>query len=134
MEQREKTVPSVASGGRPRKTLLIVEADLWTRYSAAEYFRARGFRVLEAKNADEAITLLSCGKHADLVFSEDTPPEPAGTCLADWLARQHPALPMLIAGAGGHDPGGRLHCLSPRGFIAKPYLLSEVERQIVGLL
>jgi CheY-like chemotaxis protein len=134
MEQGEKSVPSAASGGRPRKTLLIVEADLWTRYSAAEYLRARGFRVLEAKNADEAISLLSCGKHADLVFSDDSTPELMGTCLADWLARQHPTLPVLIAGAGGHNPGGPLHSMSPRGFIAKPYLLSEVERQIVGLL
>lgn len=110
--------------------MLIVDEDLWTRYSAAEYLRARGFRVLEAKNADEAISLLTCGKHADLVFSD----EPAGTCLVDWIKQQHPMLPVLIAGADGQNPRSRLDVMSRRGFIAKPYLLSDVERQIVGLL
>jgi CheY-like chemotaxis protein len=135
MGEGGNSVPSAVRPGRPGKTLLIVEADLWTRYSAAEYFRAKGFRVIEARCADEAISLLSAEKPVDVVFSDTNAIEPVSTLsLTDWIARRHPTLPLLLTGTDSGSSAATRFAASPRGFIAKPYLLAEAERQIIGLM
>jgi Response regulator receiver domain len=51
-------------------TVLIVEDHFWTRYMAAEYFRGSGYRVIEANNADEAVSVLAAGSQVHVVFSD----------------------------------------------------------------
>lgn len=130
MSEGDQSVASALSDTRPKKTLLIVEDDFWTRYTAAEYFRIMGYTVLEARDADEAVTLLSSEKPVDVVFSDiQMAGSMNGVALAGWIAQRYPTLPVLLT--SGRRPVD-LPVNSPHVFIAKPYSLTDVEMQIRG--
>ena len=65
----EDAVPPPRSKHDAKATILIVEDHFMTRWSAAEYLRMRGYKVLEAVNATEALGLASAGAPIDAVFS-----------------------------------------------------------------
>ena len=128
METGDQSILSALSGTRARKTLLIVEDNCWARYTAADYFRSMGYEVLEANDADEAVSLLSSGKIVDVVFSDiQMPGWMNGLALAGWITQHYPALPVLLT--SGLRPAD-LPVTSPHVFIAKPYSLTDVEMQI----
>jgi DNA-binding LytR/AlgR family response regulator len=60
----------------------------------AQYLRDCGHRVIEAINADEAITVLSQREMAvDIVFSDiEIPGSMDGFALAKWIRERHPDL------------------------------------------
>lgn len=51
-------------------TLLLVEDDFSTRWTAAEMLRAAGFTVVEAVDANEALSVFLAGKPIDAVFTD----------------------------------------------------------------
>jgi two-component system, response regulator PdtaR len=121
--------PSSSPEGAPRKwVVLIVEDDFATRYTAALYLRDRDHRVIEAENVAEAISVLSSGTHVDFVFSDiNMPGSLNGLGLAQWLAKEHPTVRILLTSGVHRDAAG-----SATGvlFIVKPYDLDEVDRLI----
>jgi CheY-like chemotaxis protein len=128
MDKGAQSVLSALGDAKPKKTLLIVEDDFWTRYTAAEFFRNMGYEVLEAKDAGEAVSVLSSGKPVDVVFSDiQMPGSMNGIDLARWITQRYPTLPVLLT--SGRRPAD-LPVISPYVFFAKPYSLSDVEMQI----
>lgn len=123
--------PSARCEGAPDKRLvLIIEDDLWTRYTAAEYLREIGYRVIEAANAAEAISVLSSGTYVDFVFSDiNMPGTLNGLGFAQWLAKHHPSVPILLT-SGAPLEASTADTGTLQGFIAKPYSLDEVDRRI----
>jgi two-component system, response regulator PdtaR len=111
-------------------TVLIVEDHFWTRYMAAEYFRGSGYRVIEANNADEAVSVLAAGSQVHVVFSDIRMPRSTdGLALADWIAQRYPRLPVILT--SGRRPD--VLPASCRCFFLKPCSLADVEREIRGL-
>jgi CheY-like chemotaxis protein len=53
-----------------RPTNLLVEDEVLIRMMLADELRGRGFNVLEAQNADEALTLLQSGVPVGLVLTD----------------------------------------------------------------
>jgi two-component system, response regulator PdtaR len=85
-------------------TVLIVEDHFWTRYMAAEYFRGSGYRVIEANNADEAVSVLAAGSQVRVVFSDiRMPGSTDGLALADWIAQRYAGLPVILTSGGRPD-------------------------------
>lgn len=132
MEQRPK--PLAAPAAPPsRRVILLLDDDFWTRFSAAETLRALGYRVIEARDAEEGISVLTAGTQVDAVFSDiNMPGELDGLGFAAWLAEHHPQLPLLLT-SGLSRPS------VPQGsnrshFIAKPYDLLEVDRRLRMML
>jgi two-component system, response regulator PdtaR len=131
-------MPSVVKGGDAehppnqedslqKRVVLIVEDDFLTRCTAAVYLRHRGFRVIEAENAREAISVLSSGSHVDVMFSDiSMPGSMDGIGLAHWVAQHHPAVGILLTSARSRS--------TPYAFITKPYNLDEVERAFTAML
>ena len=117
-----------------KRTVLLVEDHVLTRWSAAEFLRHAGYTVLEAVDAMEAKGLLDSGTPIDLVFSDiNMPGDENGYSLARWLASKNHAMPVLLTSGDPEDPTA--YTKGPtRAFIRKPYEPSTVNRLLQSLL
>jgi two-component system, response regulator PdtaR len=130
MNGGEESILSGQANAKSQVTVLIVEDHFWTRYMAADYFRGSGYRVIEANNADEAVSVLASGNQVHVVFSDiQMPGSMDGLALAHWIAQRYPSLPVILTS------GRRPDVLPPncRGFFVKPCSLPEVDREISRL-
>jgi CheY-like chemotaxis protein len=130
MNKGEESIPSGQANTKAQVTVLIVEDHFWTRYMAADYFRGSGYRVVEANDADEALSVLASGNQVHVVFSDiQMSGSMDGLALADWIAQRYPGLPVILT-SGRRPDVLPANC---RCFFVKPCSLAEVERQIRGL-
>jgi two-component system, response regulator PdtaR len=114
--------------------VLLVEDDFPVRKVAAEYLRELGYRVIEATSAADSMQVIAAHVHVDLVFADfRLPGSLTGRMLAEWLARQHPDIPVLLTSGysttlSGFDNG------KARRFIPKPYDLTRLTTLIEEML
>jgi len=130
----EDAVPPARIKQEGMPTVLIVEDHFMTRWSAAQYLRAQGYRVLEAVNFTEALGLANSGTRIDVVFSDvELGEEQSGLDLAAWFSKHRPYTPVLLtSGADRNDSphaGGR-----PAAFVRKPYDLTQVGQMLRSML
>jgi CheY-like chemotaxis protein len=84
-------------------TLLIAEDDVFIRAMVADFLRDSGFAVVEAANADEAISIFQSGAEIDLLFSDvKMPGSMDGFDLAQRVCAEWPATKILLT-SGYHD-------------------------------
>ena len=99
--------------------VLLVEDEPLVRVVVTELLLEAGFRVIEAANAAEALTVLESGLPIDVLLADvDMPPGMNGYALAHQVRQRWPAVEILVT-SGRHWPGeGDL----PAGaaFFAKP--------------
>jgi two-component system, response regulator PdtaR len=130
MNGGEESIPSGQPNTEAQVTVLIVEDHFWTRYMAAEYFRGSGYRVIEANNADEALSVFAAGNRVHVVFSDiQMSGSMDGLALADWIAQRYPGLTVILT-SGRRPEVLPANC---RCFFVKPCSLADVEREIRGL-
>lgn len=115
-------VPMPAEGESPVR-VLVVEDEALIRLLIAEAMREAGFTVIEATNAEEALTYIDAGGAVDLVFTDITMPGAMnGLSLARQVNTRNPPIPVIITSANlGPNPGGL-----PGIFVQKPYSLDRV--------
>jgi CheY-like chemotaxis protein len=109
----------INSNGVTPVTVLIVEDDELVRELGAELLSDAGFRVLEAGNGEEALSLLESDPNIRILFTDINMPGPLdGIALASVAAVRWPHLAIII-GSGNALP---LSVGLPRGitFIRKP--------------
>jgi CheY-like chemotaxis protein len=106
-------------------TLLVVEDDVVTRFTIADSLRACGFKVLEASNADDAVTILET-LPVHLVFTDVCiPGRRSGIDVAQIARALRPALHVILtSGRVRAEDIPELPELGP--FVPKPYILSRV--------
>ena len=115
------------------QVVLVVEDELLLRMSALEDLAQAGFEVIEATNADEAISILEERTDIHVIFTDiQMPGSMDGLKLAHYVRHRWPPI-KIIATSGqvgiGMDelpPGGR--------FIRKPYTPDEVTDTIRELM
>jgi CheY-like chemotaxis protein len=79
-------------------TVLLVEDELLTRTMLANEFRAHGFNVVEAQNADEAVAFLGGRVPVGLVVADvQLPGSMNGMALARLIRQSDPRLKVVIA-------------------------------------
>jgi DNA-binding response OmpR family regulator len=76
--------------------ILLVEADVLVRHALAEYLRGCGYRVAEARDANEARLLLG---HEELPIGIVLAQGDSGFELAAWIRTNHPAVQIILAGS-----------------------------------
>jgi len=113
------------------ETLLVVEDEDAVRHLLCRVLRARGYRVLEARDAETALELArSAGRRIDLLVSDLSMPGLGGRALAERLAPAHPELRVLfisgyaveaVKDEGALPPGC---CLLEKPFTADQLALS----------
>lgn len=79
------------------RLILLVEDDAALREGVRDMLTDAGHRVIEAESAEEAITLLQSLSSIELVVSDlNLSGVATGATLAEWLAKQHNATPVLF--------------------------------------
>lgn len=116
------------------ETVLIVEDEEAVRRLARNILTKRGYRVLEAASAGDAI--LICEKEAtriDLVLTDVVMPLMRGEVLASRLAALRPGLRVVFM-SGYPDHGAQLGSSSPAVWIEKPFTPGTLLRGVRAAL
>jgi len=116
--------------GEQARSILVVEDELLVRAVAVMHLQERGFSVIEAQDADEAMLILRHDRSIAAVFSDvQMPGSMDGLALAQWLANTRPTVKVLLT-------SGRIIPDKPMEwrFLAKPYKLEELEQELRNLL
>ena len=80
--------------------ILLVEDEILIRLAMADDLRQAGFIVVEASNADEAISVLNSTPDIALVVTDiRMPGRIDGVGLANWVRRHAPHIKIAIASA-----------------------------------
>jgi CheY-like chemotaxis protein len=109
----------------PRMTVLVVEDETLVRMFMADFLDEAGFKVFEAVNADEALTVLEARPDVQAVVTDiEMPGSMNGIELAHEIRHRWPGIGVIVT-SGRQRPG--LNDL-PEGvpFLAKPYLPETV--------
>ena len=113
--------------------VLLVEDDPIGRAAVAEYLAAKGFTILQAANAFEALALLNANINVVAILSDIHLPGPMNGIALAWEVRRHsPNMPMtLISGAAQPHPA-----TLPPGvvFIEKPCLASAIAAEVARMV
>jgi CheY-like chemotaxis protein len=117
------------------ETILVVEDDVLVRMPIAQYLRDCGYKVIEAVNAQEAMTvLLHQETVVHLVFSDiEMSGAIDGFGLAKWIREHRPGLGVLLAGTVPRAVENAKE-LCEEGPVPKPYEAYTVLNRIRQLL
>jgi two-component system cell cycle sensor histidine kinase/response regulator CckA len=123
-------------GARIRRTILLVEDDRVVRHVVRLLLELEGDSVLEAKDGEDALTVLNGYQGAlDLLLTDIMMPGLSGAEVCDRVREGRPGLPTLFISGFYPEavfPDQRL----PEGsaFLAKPFMPEELIDAVDGLL
>jgi two-component system, response regulator PdtaR len=118
---------------KPEKpTILVVEDEVLIRLEIADELRNRGIHVLEACNAEEALTILESSLPVHVLFTDiRMPGRMDGIGLTRLARERYPELKLMLTSS--HQPQQYARD-SADVFIAKPYDTVAVVQQVEALL
>jgi CheY-like chemotaxis protein len=95
-----RSLSYMGEGVLSQETILVVEDEVLVRMPIAQYLRDCGYKVIEAANADEAITVLSHKETVvDVVFTDiEMPGALDGFGLAKWVREHRHGVDGILAG------------------------------------
>lgn len=113
-------------------SVLVTEDDADVLTVAAETLRQFGYEVYTATNAAQALAILNQGTAVDILFSDIVMPNGMnGIALAREARRLRPEIRVLLT--SGYSPD-RMDTDNDIAFIAKPYQVSDLARQLEQLM
>ncbi len=126
----DPTKPSVVD------TILVVDDEVLLRAPIAQYLRDCGYRVLEAANADEAMTILEKSDiQVDVVLCDvEMPGAVNGFIFAKWARTLRPGLSVILAGTAEHTVNAAAELCEDGPLLMKPYDQQIVLDRIKRLL
>jgi CheY-like chemotaxis protein len=111
--------------------VLLVEDEVLIRLMLADELRSQGLQVLEASNADEALTVLQSSLPVHLLFTDiRMPGRMDGVALAKVAHARFPQIKSIIGSSGRPEQSIDF----ANAFLAKPYDLRELADQVRRLL
>lgn len=114
------------------RTILVVEDDDAVRIPASEFLKMEGFKVLQARTGDEALSLAQQSRSAlDLLIADVFMPKMNGHEVAAKLLEQHPDLKVVYMSG---DPGMHAGKVDPNTILRKPFRLNVLRDKIHDLL
>jgi DNA-binding response OmpR family regulator len=118
------------------ETVLLVDDDDGVRTFVRTILRAGGYKVLEAKNGEEALRVAReyAGPIA-LLLTDVVMPRVSGRQLADLLSAERPGLKILFASGYSAEIVDRHGILEGGGdYLAKPFSPSTLARKVREVL
>ena len=113
--------------------VLLVEDDAVSDRIVASSLERRGFEVVHAKSAAEAIAILQRNQDIAVVFSDVMMPgELDGAGLQAWLGANRPGLPVILGSADAAKAKASSH--KEFRFFTKPYNMNAVAACIRSLI
>jgi len=134
-EEAPKEAPVEELQGQGERILLVEDEEAVRRF-AVRALTEGGYEVLEATNAEEALTLFeSENGQVDLVFSDVVLPAKSGLQLVEELLSRRPDLHVLLS-SGYTDQKSQWSVIGERGlaFLRKPYDIGELLSSIRGAI
>jgi CheY-like chemotaxis protein len=116
--------------------VLLVEDESGVRALARRALKEFGYRVLEATNGAEALTVArGCNDQIDLLLTDVVMPEMGGRELAQVLKRERPETRVLFT-SGYPDSGGMALDVAESGvpYLPKPYTPNELAQKVREVL
>ena len=122
----------MAYSSAQKQLILVVEDEALIRINAAEMIRDLGFDVIEAANADQAISLLESTSEISVVFTDiQMPGSMDGLRLVAMVRKRWPPVALLVTSGQFRPKAGELP--DNVHFLPKPYLLRELESHLDAL-
>jgi CheY-like chemotaxis protein len=120
---------------RGKETILVVEDDSQVREVTVRSLRAGGYRVLAARDAQEAVAVTESGPgHIDLLITDVIMPRGDGPVVAQSLRRRWPDLRTLYISGYAQDAISE-HVPAPGvEFLQKPFTASSLLARVRGIL
>jgi DNA-binding response OmpR family regulator len=125
---------------KPTPCVLIVDADILVRHPLAEYLRECGYRVVQARNTDEARALFTRSRRRraiDVVLADvNAPGAENAFVLTTWIRANHMRIQVILAGTvdAAAERAGDLCEDGPT--LSKPYhpqlLLDRIRRALAA--
>jgi DNA-binding response OmpR family regulator len=117
--------------GRGADTLLLVAKEVLLRTPIAEYLRSCGFRVLEARDSDEAFAILQQSTQSiDVIFSQAE----HGFALARWVRMHRPSIKVILTGTAERAAQAAADLCESGPMAKRPYdpqlLLQEIKASL----
>jgi two-component system cell cycle sensor histidine kinase/response regulator CckA len=132
VEAPQERAPSMPG----HETILVVEDDDAVRRMTKELLSIKGYQVVEARSAKEAIQFMERhGETIDLVLTDLTMPGMKGQELGEVLAKLHTDVRLLYMSAYTEDAlqtNGTL--IAGTAFIEKPFSADELAQKVRGVL
>jgi two-component system cell cycle sensor histidine kinase/response regulator CckA len=118
------------------ETILLVEDDALVRGLAVRVLKQQGYRLLEAANGHEALTLVEqYGPEIRLMISDLVMPGISGKILAEQLHLSHPQIKVLFISGYTDDVISHHGILEPGiHFLQKPFLPVKLAQKIREIL
>ena len=123
---------SFAAPQKEPARILVVEDEAAARFLLVHFLEERGFDVVEAQNAQEAMAVLQLDPFISLVFTDVRLPGMNGHALALWVRERYPALPIIVGSGSALAPALALR--ENYSFFVKPYDFQEIGNHIHALL
>jgi len=113
-------------------TVLVVEDEALIRVLIADMLQDRGFKVLEAANANEAIEIIEkTNIEIDLVFTDVRMPGGMdGFGLVKWIQSSRPTIPVIVASGDIGEANDANRQQLGDMFLPKPYDLDLATAKI----
>ena len=126
--------PNLAPRPDAVPTILVVDDEIITRAVIADYLRECGYRVFEAGNPQDAVTILNSELKVDIVFTDlELPGHSSGLELARWIRKRQPNVKVIVTSGlySAAELAGELCDAGPP--IVKPYHSDAVAERIRSL-
>jgi CheY-like chemotaxis protein len=113
----------IAEPPRGSETILVVEDDKTLREITVKLLQDGGYRVVEAKDAEEALTIMAASQpEVDLLLTDVIMPDKSGAELARQAKESHPNLrSMFMSGYTGDLVGRQGVLMEEASFLEKPF-------------
>ena len=122
----------MAESNKPKELILVVEDETLIRMNSVDMIRDLGFEVIEAVNADEAVSLLETVPGIKVVFTDiQMPGSMDGLKLAKFVRGRWP--PIAIVATSGRLALGEGELPEGGVFIPKPYSFGAVATALRGV-
>lgn len=130
-EKPEQTKPAQGTG-----TVLLVEDEPAVRKATAEFLRLQGYKVLEAKDGLDALSVArACQSKIHLLVTDVVMPNMSGGELAKEMARLRPETKALfVSGYAGKTLTDHNVVDLETNFLQKPYSLKQLSSKIRAAL
>jgi two-component system, cell cycle sensor histidine kinase and response regulator CckA len=138
IEKAEALVLSheVAEPPRGSATILVVEDDKKLREITVKLLQDGGYRVVEAKDAEDALTILAASQPGiDLLLTDVIMPAKSGAELARQAKESHPNLrSMFMSGYTGDLVGRQGVLMEEASFLEKPFTRRSLLAKVYSVL
>lgn len=106
-----------------RRWILLLDGDVLSRHTLAEYLRSCGYRVVEASTSEEALAVLGHGAPLidTVLFDLEAPGERRGFALRNHLRDTYPAIDIIPAGSAAKAAQEAAELCEEGPELARPY-------------